>query len=233
MDSTGTDHGYRSGMYSTGQDSIGLKEEEASVNVFENDVIGTVIGDAKNQKILIDVTAQTPQTHDDKSSQINYELLQVPKHSIETQCPIVKRRGMQTSKLSTWETPTQTIQTDRKDIEVQCINDIMINASTLTELPMGVNACVGTDPPCGKHIQTMIVKMKNKKTGQSKSDSSEQTDQGKAEQLDAYVKSMNSDLKYVTGRMQLVLQDVISTYENLTEIEYDDEERSRTDDEVT
>ncbi len=78
----------------------------------------------------------------------------------------------------------------------------MVNSSTLTEYPVGNHASVNTDPPCGKHVQTMIVKMKNKRTGRNKRDSSVQYKQKDVEQHNTLDKSMQYDIQYIAGGMK-------------------------------
>ncbi len=181
----------------------------------------------------IKVMAQTQTINYDKSSQIEEDLSLRTTRSVEIQCPRVKRRGMQTLKVPSSETPTETIGGSSRNNAVQCNNDAMTDSSTLTDCIMGVDASVNTDPPCGKHIQTIFVKMRNKKSGTNNTDSSVQTNQGTSEQLNTYVKEMHNDLQYVTGRMQSVLQHVINTYERLAEIEHDDQDSCLIRDQVT
>ena len=99
--------------------------------------------------------------------------------SVSIQCPSLKKRGMQTTKVASSPFCMQTENADAIDQGCQCTPKppTMSHASTTTlSLTDKLETGTATDPPEHRHVQTNVVKTKQKRCGKAYSNSGAQTD---------------------------------------------------------
>ena len=91
-----------------------------------------------------------------------------------TQSQSMKQRSVQTQKIVTQVTSTQTEKMSRSSNASQCVIE-MNSISTMVNInDLGADKCCQTDPPQSRHIQTWQYETQDKKIGPSTKDSSVQ-----------------------------------------------------------
>ena len=101
------------------------------------------------------------------SAQVQTDVITCNSRPFMAQYPSTKKKGSQTIKVPVNIQCIQTDTIDNNDKNTEYDYPDMSHIGTLTDDPKGVDKCVATENPIGRHIQTDFVRCANKKTGRS------------------------------------------------------------------
>ena len=153
-------------------------------------------------RLVSNICVQTMTTNEDRTTQI------FPAMTSLTQHPISKRRCMQTDKISTRHNEMQTNEILKNNSTSQYDSPNQTCASVMTDHINGIDSATLTEPPCSRHMQTVIVKTKSRSVGpdtESQSTKSETDPRLKQqERLRAYGESV----KHAREQLRVLTNDV-------------------------